>query len=274
MTQFPAVALLGLGEAGSAIGADLVALGARVSGWDPDPARALSGAARAGSPEDAVADADVVLSLNAQAAAVAAAESVAGVLVPRHLYADLNAASAEVKRQVARVVERSGAAFVDVALLAPVPGRGLETPCLASGSGAARFAEAFGPLGMHVEVLDDGPGAAATRKLLRSVFMKGLAASVLESVAAARTAGCEDWLRGQIVAVLDDALVERLVTGSETHAERRVEEMEAAAALLRELGVAAHVTEAAARVLKELTPARGSTGSAARAMRPRPGERR
>ena len=251
----PVVALLGLGEAGGAIAADLVAQGVVTCGWDPDPARAVAGVERASSPAEAAARAGVVLSVNAQAAAVPAALAVANSLTADHLYADLNTTSAGVKRQVAAVLAPSGAAFADVALLAPVPGRGVRTPCLVSGSGAERFADVFRAFGMPVEVLGPVPGDAATRKLLRSVFMKGLAAAVIESLSAAELAGCEPWLRAQIVSVLtaaDEGLVDRLVTGSRQHARRRVDEMDAAAAAVAELGLEPHVAEAAAAVLRSL----------------------
>src|SRR5262249_35090086 len=146
------------------------------------------------SPGEAAREADVVLSVNSGAAAPAAAASVGPSLGAHQLYADLNTASAALKRSLADTVAPSGAAFVDVALLGPVPGTGLRTPALASGPGAARFAGLFGPLGMPVEVLGDDPGEAATRKLLRSVFHKGLAAAVTESLEAAERAGCEEWL--------------------------------------------------------------------------------
>lgn len=260
MSAPPVVAVLGLGEAGGAIAQDLAAHGVRALGWDPDPGRTAEGVERAPSADGAAAGADVVLSVNAQSAALPAALSVAGVLTSRHLYADLNTASAGVKREVAEVVERSGAAFADVALLAPVPGNRLRTPCLASGSGAGRFADVFGGLGMPVEVLGPDPGEAATRKLLRSVFMKGVAVAVLESLAAADAAGCAPWLQDEIVSTLvaaDAAVVDRLVEGSRLHARRRVEEMEAAAALVRELGLEPHVADAATQVLRALAePAR------------------
>ena len=63
-----------------------------------------------------------------------------------------------------------------------MPDRGVGTPALASGDGAERFAELVRPFGMPVEVVGSEPGDAAGLKLLRSVFMKGLAASVLESI--------------------------------------------------------------------------------------------
>jgi 3-hydroxyisobutyrate dehydrogenase-like beta-hydroxyacid dehydrogenase len=49
-----------------------------------------------------------------------------------------------------------------------------------------------------VDVLPGPPGAAAARKLVRSVFYKGLAAAVTEALRAARAAGCEPWLRDNI----------------------------------------------------------------------------
>jgi 3-hydroxyisobutyrate dehydrogenase-like beta-hydroxyacid dehydrogenase len=251
----PVVALLGLGEAGAAIAADLVARGIVTVGWDPITARTVTGVERSASPGDAAARAEVVLSVNAQSAAVSAASAVVDVLTGKHLYADLNTTSAEVKRQVAAAIAPSGAAFFDFALLAPVSGSGLRTPCLASGPGAVRFAEVFGALGMPVEVLSDVPGDAATRKLLRSVFMKGLAAAVVESLSAAERAGCEAWLRAEIVSVLnaaDERLVDRLVRGSTQHASRRVDEMDAAAAVVAGLGLEPHVARAAAAVLRTL----------------------
>jgi 3-hydroxyisobutyrate dehydrogenase-like beta-hydroxyacid dehydrogenase len=249
------VALLGLGEAGASLAGDLVELGADVSAWDPDPTRNVADVGLAGSPSEAVATAEIVLSVNSAAAAVDAARSCAVELSERHLYADLNTAGRATKEQVAEVVEACGAAFADVALLAPVPRRGIRTPALASGSGAEEFARRLGPLGMPVEVVGREPGNAGERKLVRSVFMKGLAAAIGESLAAAEAAGCEEWLRGEIERTFEGAdasLVERLVSGSRRHAVRRTEEMEAAAGLLRELGVEPRIAQASAEWLAAL----------------------
>jgi 3-hydroxyisobutyrate dehydrogenase-like beta-hydroxyacid dehydrogenase len=139
-----------------------------------------------------------------------------------------------------------------VALLGPVPARGLGTPALASGGGARAFVEAFEPLGMPVEAVSERPGDAAALKLMRSVFMKGLAAAALESLAAAEAAGQRDWLEGQLEAVIGGQLLERLVEGSRAHAARRVDEMEAARELLLELGIEPRITEASASLLAEL----------------------
>lgn len=244
------VAVLGLGEAGGRIAADLVAAGCVVRGWDP--ARRDEAVGSASSDRDAVRGADVVLSVNAAAAALDAAVGVAGELGADTLYADLNTTSPRLKREIAVAV--APADFADVALVGTVPSHGLATPALASGSGAGRFAELFRPLGMPVEVVGPNPGDAAGLKLLRSVFMKGVAAAAVESLEAARVAGAEDRLQADIAAVIGAPLLERLLSGSRTHAGRRAHEMEAAAAYVEELGVTPHVATAAAAWLAQLQP--------------------
>lgn len=251
------VAVLGLGEAGSAIAGDLVAAGATVRAFDP-VADAPEGVEVADDARGAVAGADLVLSVNAAAVAVEVAESAARGLRAGQVYADLNTGGPALKRALAAVVEPAGAAFADVALMAPVPRRGLATPALVSGSGASGFAARIAPLGMPIEVLGDEAGAAAARKLLRSVFMKGLAAACIESVRAARAAGCEEWMHAEIAEVLtgaDGALLDRLLTGSARHAQRRIHELRDARELLAELGVEARVSAAAEGWLRELEAA-------------------
>jgi 3-hydroxyisobutyrate dehydrogenase-like beta-hydroxyacid dehydrogenase len=246
------VGMLGLGEAGGTLRADLRAIdGVTVRGYDPIAATAPDVAAAA----DAARGADVVVSLVTAAQADAALRSVLDVLADGQLYADLNTSGAGLKRELARLVAPTGAAFADVALMAPVPGSGLRTPMLASGGGADAFVRTFAALGADVQYGGPDPGDAAQRKLLRSVLWKGVSAVVLEALAAARAADCEPWMRDQIVTLFegaDGALADRMETGSRTHAARRMHEMEDVAAQLRELGVQPRVSEASVAWLRDL----------------------
>jgi 3-hydroxyisobutyrate dehydrogenase-like beta-hydroxyacid dehydrogenase len=143
------VAVLGLGEAGSRLAADLLAAGVEVRGYDPEAGNARI-ANRVGDPKSAVAGSDVVFSVTTARAALGVAEAALPALAAGVVYADLNTASPALKRKVADLVAGAGARFADVALLGPVPARGLGTPALASGAGARAFADAVGPLGMPV----------------------------------------------------------------------------------------------------------------------------
>jgi 3-hydroxyisobutyrate dehydrogenase-like beta-hydroxyacid dehydrogenase len=253
----PVVAVLGLGEAGSEIAADLLAAGAVVRAFDP---RVRAGSQVAGvigcdGDADACRGATVVLSLTcAHEADGALADALPGIGASA-VYADLNTASSGLKARLADRAARAGIAFADVALMSPVPGNGLRTPMLACGPAAARFADVVGRLGGSVEVLPGPPGTAAARKLVRSVFYKGLAAAVIEALRAARAAGCEDWLRENIRHELAGAsaqTVDRLEQGSVRHAQRRADEMAAAAQLLADLGIPPRIADASARWLEQL----------------------
>jgi 3-hydroxyisobutyrate dehydrogenase-like beta-hydroxyacid dehydrogenase len=250
----PVIAVLGLGEAGSAIAADLVAAGAQVRGFDP-LVPAGPGITPCDGDADACRGAAVVLSLTCAHEAEAALKAALAGVGAGAIYADLNTASAGFKARLAELAAAAGIAFADVAMLAPVPGLGLRTPMLASGPAAAQFAAIVTELGARVDVLPGPPGTAAVRKLVRSVFYKGLAAAVTEALRAARSAGCEDWLRSVIAAELEGfsaATVDRLERGSIQHARRRADEMAAAAELLDELGVPARVARASEQWLRDL----------------------
>lgn len=246
-------AVLGLGEAGARYAADLAAAGWPVVGYDPAPTSTPDGVVRAHSIADAARGAELVLSFTGEPASVAAATSAGPALPPRARYADFNTSAPATKR----AVERGCAVPVaDVAVLAPVPRDGARTPLVASGAAASEVAAALGTVGAGVEVLDEPVGAAAGRKLLRSVFMKGLAAAVVEADTAGAAAGCQEWIREQMAGELGPRgpeLVERLLAGTRAHAGRRAHEMAASRAHLDELGVPAPVVEASLRWLRELS---------------------
>jgi 3-hydroxyisobutyrate dehydrogenase-like beta-hydroxyacid dehydrogenase len=157
--------------------------------------------------------------------------------------------------------------------MAPVPGNGLRTPMVAAGPAASRFAGMLATPGVVVDVVDGPVGTATSRKLLRSVFYKGLAAAVVEALAAAQAAGCREWLRQNIIDELvsfDERTLERLVEGTTKHARRRADEMAAAAEQLRELGVEPRITTAAERLLQDLARVQ-DLARAADGARPEPG---
>ncbi|NLU76477.1 NAD(P)-dependent oxidoreductase [Streptomyces sp. HNM0575] len=251
----PVVAVLGLGEAGGAISAGLARAGAVVRGYDPAPVPVPEGVTRTGSEAEAAAGAALVLSVNSASAAHDALRAAVASVEPGAVWADLNTASPGAKRALAATAAEHGVSFADIAVMAPVPGRGLSVPMLACGPGAERTAQLLTPLGASVDTVEGDAGTAAERKLVRSVFFKGLAAAVVEALEAGRAAGCEDWLRENITGELaraDASTVDRLVDGTRRHAVRRRAEMAAAAEMLDELGVVPAVSGASRDLLARL----------------------
>lgn len=254
------VAVLGLGEAGGEIAQDLAAAGVRVRGFDPAKP-APPGVEAATGDADACQGADLVLSLTTAAEAEDALRQALAGVSGSAVYADANTSAAGLKHRLARLAGEAGLAFADIAIMAPVPGRGLRTPMLASGPAAQAAAGILSACSATVDVVDGPAGTAATRKLLRSVFYKGMAAAAIEALAAARSAGCEDWLREHLAAELaaaDHSTFARLESGSHRHALRRSHEMAAASELLDELAVPGRIARASQLWLEDLAAARDS----------------
>jgi 3-hydroxyisobutyrate dehydrogenase-like beta-hydroxyacid dehydrogenase len=249
------VAVLGLGEAGSRFAADLVKAGSRVKGFDPADVPTPDGVERHHDPQAAVTDASVVLALTAAADARTALTQALDGYADGALYADLATSAAGQKRDLAAIAGSRGLDFTDVALMSTVPGNGLGTPSLASGPGSRRYVATMTPLGARCEVVSDSPGDAATRKLLRSVVMKGLTATLIEAMRAAEAAGQAEWLWPHLVEEItaaDEALLSRLVAGTGPHARRRRHEMESTVALLEELGIDPVMTRATVENLRRI----------------------
>lgn len=241
------IAVLGLGEAGSIYSADLVARGASVTGTDIRVPVAPPGVQLAADVPRAVQGADLVLSLvGAESAATVLGEALPS-MEERAVFADLNTSGPDHKRQLAEIAAGSGIPFVDAAIMAPVARARIDTPLLVSGAGVGRLQPLLTRLRLEATDVGAEPGAAARLKLLRSVFMKGLAAVVVESVEAAKIFGAEEWLVDQIASELGASgrsAVDHLIDGTVRHAVRREAEMQEARTLLVSLGARHPITDA------------------------------
>ena len=240
------VAVLGLGEAGRIYAADLADRGAIVVAADPAASSAPPQVELAPGIPEAVHGADVVLSLVGGDASGAALDDALGAMTSSSIYADMNTISPAKKQRLAEHAAARGVPFVDVAILAPVPRARIGTPLVLSGTGAGRLQQLLDELGVPAADVGDEAGAAAGLKLLRSVFMKGLAALVFETTTAARTVGAEDWAVDQIASELGPSghqLVARLLEGTPMHAVRREAEMRDALDFLDSLGAAHQMTD-------------------------------
>ncbi|MGW5667573.1 NAD(P)-binding domain-containing protein [Micromonospora sp. NPDC003776] len=248
-------AVIGLGEAGGRYAAALADHGHDVIGVDPADSPTPVGVRRARSIAEAVADAEVVLVMTGAAASPGIAKAAAPHLLPKACYADFTSSAPAVMEQLARDIDGTGASFADVAILGPVTWHGAQTPLMVSGSGARTVDELMSLLGAKVELLNAPAGAAMAHKLLRSVFMKGLASIIWEAVEASRAAGYEQWARDQIASQLagdGQAVIDRLLSGTKLHAERRSQEMKDTAAYLESLGIAPVMTRATEASLQQI----------------------
>jgi 3-hydroxyisobutyrate dehydrogenase-like beta-hydroxyacid dehydrogenase len=194
------------------------------------------------------------LSVNLSTVAELVAREVAPVLNPTQIYVEMNTISPQAKQLIFNILQNTGVQYVDLAIMAPVPPKGILTPFWVSGNGAKLFYDKLSQLNLNIKVLSDQIGDASKLKLLRSIVYKGVAAVVCEAVEAGKTYGLETYIREQIKSIIgqDDSLIDRFIEGSVTHAARRVHEMEAVVAMLEDVDIQPFMSQAACNHLNKL----------------------
>jgi len=195
--------------------------------------------------------AEWILSTVTSDQAATAARQNAAHLTGRHLYADLNSVSPAVKQGIARTIAGSGARFVEIAMMAPVPPYGHQVPILAGGLAAPDFAAQLNPYGMRIEVISQEVGTAAATKMFRSIMVKGMEALITECVLGAGRYGAEQAvfasLRESYPGIDWKAMADYMIGRVVEHGERRAREMEEVAETLESIGIEPIMAAATAR---------------------------
>lgn len=215
-----------------------------------------AGVAGPASLEETVSGAEAVLVAVPAGAAAETARACAGALPSGALYVDLTAAGPATKEQAADLIDGAGGAYVDVAILGTVAVSGAAVPMLACGRGAERWRALAEPRGLRVRAVEEPAGHASRVKLLRSAYLKGRDALVIEMLLAARRHGLEEAviesIGGPGEGVSFEALAERVVCALAVHAQRRADELAGSCELLEEVGIEPLVAGAATERLRRV----------------------
>lgn len=209
-----------------------------------------AGAAAAADLAKALERAQLVISAVTAGAAQAVAEAAAGHLAPGALFLDLNSISPAGKAAGAAAIGRSGARYVEGAIMSPVGPHGHRVPILLSGPDAADAVAMLAPFGMRVSVAGIEVGAASAVKMCRSIMMKGMEALAVECLTAARRNGIENAVLASLYETLPGIdwreRCRYMITRVAGHGARRAEEMQAAAVFVAESGLSPVMSEAVA----------------------------
>lgn len=257
------MAIIGFGEAGSILGEDLAKLGVEVVTYDvlldsPATRTALISRATAvrvlpvATLREAVDEAQLVISAVTASSAHVVARDAAHTLHVGQSFLDINSVSPANRRSNARVVEASGADYVEAAVMAAVPPQRLAVPMLLGGAKATVLEPMLRGLGMNVSTVASEIGTASAIKMCRSIVIKGLEALAIECLFAARAFGAED----KVLSSLDRSfphmewagkLPDYLVSRVAEHGRRRAAEMREVAQTLGDIGFEPVMASATAR---------------------------
>jgi hypothetical protein len=242
----------GHGSVGSFVAARLTAGGAAVSIFDPRPRVPVVHGTRVADP--AGGRVDYAISCVSPEAAENVPSVVEASLSPDGVFFDWNTVAPAVKRRIAAAV---AATTIDVALLDSLDAD-VDRPMLAvSGRGAYDAAGTLEAFGFRVFVAGGEVGQAALLKYLRSVFMKGFEALVLEYASLASHTDGAAIVRASLASNLGEPFVrfmDLLLETNRIHAERRSRELAAALALFAD-GVEPKLSFAAVEVLRQAAAA-------------------
>ncbi|MFC5559842.1 DUF1932 domain-containing protein [Ureibacillus thermophilus] len=184
------------------------------------------------------------------------AKEVAPYLTEKHVYIDINASSPMVKEAIAEVLENTGAAFVDVAVMDSVPLWKHQVPMFISGTGAKVFEEFASSYNMKVTFISEKAGSSSAIKMFRSIFMKGFSALLIETIQSSSIYGVSDI----VLESLNNSVTKRpleetanlLLNRTSIHVERRVSEMSEVISTLEMLNVDATMSKAIKEKLQML----------------------
>ncbi len=265
------IALLGFGEAGTAIARGLAADG----GWrgvarpgDNDVRRmiavdtALDKDARGTALgkearrldvaitdryTEALSEADLVICAVQGEHALEAATAAAPLLKEGAHYLDLCTVTGRMSDEDRTAIETGGGRYIDIAVMGGFFKQGIKAPMLVSGADAEPVVAWMNANGFATTYLGPKPGAASSVKMMRSVIVKGIEALAVEAFVAAERQGILEEVMGclgDIDAITFSGALAMLVQTHVVHAERRWEEMGLVARTLRETGVDPLMTQA------------------------------
>ena len=245
------IGLVGYGEVGRILAEDLRAQGAAVRAYDlklhgPKRAELQDHAARHGvqlveSHADLASDCGLVISAVTASQAVAVAVACAPALPRAAFFLDLNSASPGAKTRAFEAVEAAGGRYVEGAVMTSVPPYRIRVPLLLGGPYAPVLEPLLNALDFAAKVHSAQLGVASATKMCRSVMIKGLEATVIESFTTARHYGVED----AVIASLHETFpgidwekqaayfFQRVIE----HGRRRAEEVREVAQTVREAGL-------------------------------------
>ena len=210
------IAILAPGAMGSAVARRLSENGARVltslQGRSEATLKRASDAGMIGAEDDAIADADIILSIVPPGESVALAERLAALIARRNkkpIVVDCNAVNVDTVKRIEEIIGSAQAPFVDGGIIGFPPQPGGKSPAFYMSGEHARDVAVLKDFGLDIRVVEGPVGAASALKMSYAGIVKGLAGIGSAMVVAATKAGAADALRDEL-ALSQPAILARL----------------------------------------------------------------
>ena len=200
----PVVAVIAPGMIGSAVGARLVENGIEVrtllAGRSEATVARAKAAGMADASDEQIVASDIILSILPPGDALGLAERLAPALrsaTKKPIYVDCNALDPATVVRISRVVQETGATFVDGGIIGGPPKPGYGPKIYLSGEAAPRVAE-LTKYGLQMPIQPGPIGAASAMKMSYAGITKGFTALAAGMMLAATREGSEEALKAEL----------------------------------------------------------------------------
>jgi 3-hydroxyisobutyrate dehydrogenase-like beta-hydroxyacid dehydrogenase len=205
--------------------------------------------------ENVVKNSSIILSTVITQVAKDVASECIKYLSPGQIYIDLNSTSPSVKIDLNKIIEPTGANFVEGAILGAVGATGANTRILTAGEKGQEVANILSKYGLNVSFYSSEIGKASMFKMLRSIFSKGIEIILLEMLVAGKRAGIEKDLWEDITHFMTSKSFDKIGSNwMQSHAiahERRYYEMVQVIETMHEIGIQPMMTDGTAAFFKQ-----------------------
>ncbi|MEK3646341.1 NAD(P)-dependent oxidoreductase [Aeribacillus sp. FSL M8-0235] len=189
----------------------------------------------------------LIISLVNSAASEAVAAGVAKGISKGTIFVDLTTSTPLVKSKSEKLIVSNGGIYVDASIMGTVATEGQKVPLLIAGEQAEEVQALLNSLGFNSQAITHPNGGAASIKLLRSIFMKGLEALVLETMVTAKKYGVADEVMESISKTINNndftTFANALITTHVIHKNRRYKEIMDSCNLIKEAEIPPYVTD-------------------------------
>lgn len=192
-------------------------------------------------------DCTLIFSLVNSAASVEVAKNIATKINKGTVFIDLTTSTPLTKEKSEKVITDNQGIYVDGAIMGTVVTEQHRVPLLIAGANANTIKVQLNSLGLNAQSIDHPNGGAASIKLLRSVFMKGVEALIIETMTAAKIYGVSSEVMQSISKTINNNdfnhFANTLITTHVIHKERRYKEVLDSSKLVKEAHLHGFVTD-------------------------------
>ena len=204
--------------------------------------------------EELVERSDLIMSMTVSEAVPGLCRKVANAIAATGsdtLFAECNAISPQLARELEPVITEAGGRFVDVSIIGGPPRPGYSPHFYASGAEAPRF-ERLNDFGLTVLKLDGDVGQASGIKMCYAAMTKGTSALYMELLMAAELMGLTEPLLAEFQSGQQAVLqrMERNIPTAPPRSRRWVSEMEEIRDTFAHLGMTPHLFEGVAEMYR------------------------